>query len=306
MAIIKDIGLENSEEMCKLGKALSSPVRIDILKLLYRDEMIIGEIAKKLDIPQSSAAFHLKMLESAGLIKIREEPGSRGTMKVCSRVMDYSTLCFQRRDMKINETYSIEMPVGFYSDCAVAPTCGLSSPQGVIGVEDKEYSFYLPEKIDAGILWTSAGYVEYQFPNAIPEGRSPIDLSVSMEICSEAPQFRENWKSDLTLWINGVDCGTWTSPGDFGGRKGRLNPSNWPIANTQYGLLMTWKITNQGSFINDNRISDTVIRELMIMDQKYITIKIGNKEDARYVGGFNIFGKTFGDFQQDIILTLVY
>ena len=59
MAKIRELDMENVDTLCDVGKALSSPVRVEILKLLYSDNMIIGEIAKALDIPQSSAAFHL-------------------------------------------------------------------------------------------------------------------------------------------------------------------------------------------------------------------------------------------------------
>ena len=37
-----------------------------------------------------------------------------------------------------------------------------------------------------------------------------------------------------------------------------------------------------------------------------ISIRIGNKDDAENKGGFNLFGRSFGDYAQDIILTLVY
>ena len=33
---------------------------------------------------------------------------------------------------------------------------------------------------------------------------------------------------------------------------------------------------------------------------------IGNKEDAKYAGGFNLFGRTFGDYEQDILMELEY
>ena len=70
MAKIRELDMENVDTLCDVGKALSSPVRVEILKLLYSDNMIIGEIAKALDIPQSSAAFHLKLLEKADLIRM--------------------------------------------------------------------------------------------------------------------------------------------------------------------------------------------------------------------------------------------
>jgi len=42
------------------------------------------------------------------------------------------------------------------------------------------------------------------------------------------------------------------------------------------------------------------------MEQSYVAVRIGNKPDAHYVGGFNLFGKHFGDYDQDIILTVEY
>jgi predicted transcriptional regulator len=39
---------------------------------------------------------------------------------------------------------------------------------------------------------------------------------------------------------------------------------------------------------------------------QYLSIKIGNKKDAKNMGGFNLFGKKFGDYEQDLVLTLVY
>jgi predicted transcriptional regulator len=45
-------------------------------------------------------------------------------------------------------------------------------------------------------------------------------LHLSLEICSEAPLHHENWPSDITVWLNGVEIGAWTSPGDFGDVRG--------------------------------------------------------------------------------------
>ncbi len=42
------------------------------------------------------------------------------------------------------------------------------------------------------------------------------------------------------------------------------------------------------------------------MDAHRILLRIGNKPDAKYVGGLNLFGRQFGDYSQDIIMNLVY
>ena len=54
-----------------LGKALSSQVRLKILYLLKHQSLNIVELAQKLQIPVSSAAFHVNLLEEAGLIFFR-------------------------------------------------------------------------------------------------------------------------------------------------------------------------------------------------------------------------------------------
>ncbi|MBS6194051.1 MAG: helix-turn-helix domain-containing protein [Clostridiales bacterium] len=306
MAKLKDYDLENIDELCDLGKALSSPVRLEILQLLYGESLIIGEIAKKMNLPASSTAFHLKLLEQAGLIRMEEQPGTRGNTKLCTKKEDYITINLVSRNADIAEIFSAEMSVGAYSSCKVTPTCGIQGVDGIIGNEDREYCFYYPERMHAGILWTSSGYVEYKFANGVPKNRKVKKITVSMEICSEAPGYRENWKSDITVWINGMECGTWTSPGDFGARRGRLMPKNWPNGSTQHGLLTTWEVGPEGSYINGERVSDTRVDELDLMKNSFVSVKIGNKPDARYVGGFNIFGKHFGDYDQDIILTMEY
>ena len=80
MSKFKEYDVEEIDALCSLGRALSSPIRIEIMQLLYEEGMIIGDIAKKLDLPASSTAFHLKILEEAGLIRMEKQPGTRGTV----------------------------------------------------------------------------------------------------------------------------------------------------------------------------------------------------------------------------------
>jgi predicted transcriptional regulator len=37
-----------------------------------------------------------------------------------------------------------------------------------------------------------------------------------------------------------------------------------------------------------------------------VAVRIGNKPDAEYIGGFNLFGEKFGDHEQNIILSFAY
>ena len=198
------------------------------------------------------------------------------------------------------------MPVGCYTDCLVSPTCGIASESALIGFEDRVDTFFLPGRSNAQILWTSSGYVEYKFPYSLNEAAKVKRLMLSFEACSEAPNFKEDWISDITIWVNSLECGTWRCPGDFGGRRGRLNPSWWDNGVTQYGKLTTLEITEEGTLINSSPSSDVHLRDLQLSSDKPIVVRIGNKPDAEYVGGFNLFGEKFGDFEQNIILSIVY
>ncbi|NLK27265.1 MAG: helix-turn-helix domain-containing protein [Clostridiales bacterium] len=306
MAKLLVLDLSEIEEVCSVGKALSSPVRLEILKLLYEESLNIGEISDKLKIAASSAALHVNILEKAGLINTEVQPGTRGAIRLCSRKNDVVTISLDNVSQNVNQVISVNMPIGAYTDCEIYSTCGIADENGIIGHEDSTQCFYLPERLSAQILWSSGGYVEYKFPNQLPKRSDLKRVGLSLEICSEAPNYRENWKSDITVWINGVDCGTWVSPGDFGARRGRITPPSWVAGNTQYGLLTTWEVRKDGCYINENRVGDTNIDMLGVKDKEPLIVRIGNKKDAKHIGGFNIFGEKFGDHAQNIVLSMEY
>lgn len=300
-----ELNSDHPDELCKVAKALSSPVRVNIIKHLNKHSLNINEIADKLNLPPSSAAMHIKVLEDAGIIATKQLPGERGTMKLCNQSCNHISIRLMGDSPKTSDLISINMAIGHFTDCHIVPTCGIGTSKECLS-EDTSLGFYRPERVDAQVIWTSAGYIEYKFPNVLPTGKTPTQLSFSMEICSEAPNYREDWKSDITLWVNGQDCGTWTSPGDFGKRRGLLTPSWVVYGSTQYGLLTTWVIDNEGCFINKQKVSNFTLAELNISKEPFITLRIGNKPDATYVGGFNLFGGACGDYAQDIIMMIGY
>lgn len=306
MSRVVDIDVGNKEKLCNICKALSVPARIDILKLIENKGMSISEISEKLNIPQSSVTFHIKMLEKADMINIEERPGMRGMLKLCTRKTDYINISAYQKNSNINEYKSYEMPIGAYYDFEVMPTCGIAGKNGIIGIEDRKTSFYLPERIGAGLLWTAGGYVVYRFPNVLPEGARPRKLMFTLEICSEAPNYHEDWKSDITFMVNDLEVGTWRSNGDYGSRRGRLNPEIWEAGSTQYGIMVGIEINTEGTLINGKKYSDVKVDMIFQKESPYIGFKICNKPDAVYIGGFNIFGKNFGDYAQDIVMGLEY
>lgn len=306
MAKILELFADNEEQLARVGYALSSPTRIQILKLLYYNSYIVKEIAAKLNIPASTAALDIRVLESADLIQTKQQPGSRGSMKLCSRKNDYVNIRLTGNDPGVNQVSSVSMPIGAFTDCLITPTCGIADENGPIGYEDRPSDFFKPDRVNTQILWSSSGYVEYKFPFPLIHNIEPERLMLSFEACSEAPNYKEDWKSDITVWINGVECGTWRSPGDFGSRRGRLNPQWWGNGVTQYGKLITFEITDAESLLNSKKASNVTLADLHLDHNTPITVRIGNRPDAEFIGGFNLFGEKFGDYAQNILLSYVY
>lgn len=67
--------VQRSERLALLCKALSHPVRIQVLELLLRENggCYCGDLAEKFGLAQSTMSHHLKALREAGLIVGREE-----------------------------------------------------------------------------------------------------------------------------------------------------------------------------------------------------------------------------------------
>jgi len=299
---------EHHERICKIGKAISIPARLEILDILKNTPRSLQEISSILNIPLSSVALHVKHLEEAGLIVTENQSGTHGSMRVCLCCFNtFSLTLFNAGANSINKTVSIEMPLGNYFDCKVTPTCGIADENGAIGAYDSENTFYSPLRTQAQLIWFSKGYLEYRFPNILNSFLEVDEISFSMEICSEATGFLENWPSDITISINGIEIGTYTSPGDFGIRRGKLTPEVWANGSTQYGLLKTFSVKNTGSFIDGYKLNPTVtLKDLKLSEHSHISLKIEVKDTAIHVGGINIFGPKFGDYPQGIIMHITY
>jgi predicted transcriptional regulator len=44
----------------------------------------------------------------------------------------------------------------------------------------------------------------------------------------------------------------------------------------------------------------------MLASREPVTVRIGVKPDAEHAGGFNLFGRSFGNYEQDLTLRLYY
>lgn len=305
-----ELTINDPERLSTVTHALSSQARLKIIKLLNEENMNIHQIAGKLSIPVSTTAAHIRILEEAGLIHTELRPASRGAMKMCSRNFDDLHIILNNPptpDKSQAKQYEVEIPIGQYTDFEVAPTCGMADRDSLLIPEDAPVHFYNPNRMKAQVIWTRKGFLEYKFPIVIDPKTDIKAIEFSLEICSEAPNYDHNWPSDITVWINNVEIGTWTSPGDFGERPGKLNSEFWSeTTNTQYGLLKVWKVSDRNTMIDDFKLSDITLKDLGISNNDNITFKIGIKEDAQHKGGMNIFGKECGDYQQDIKMKAIF
>ena len=176
----------------------------------------------------------------------------------------------------------------------------------MIGEWDDTRYFDHPDRFNADLLWFSKGYVEYAIPNLIPVNQKVSQISISMEIGSEAPGSANNWPSDISFYINDTKLGIWTSPGDFGDVRGIFTPEWWLPNWNQYGMLKLLVINKRGTFIDGLQISDVTINDLNLTDKSTIRLKLAVNDDSKYVGGLTIYGKNFGNYNQDINVRINY
>ncbi|WP_035323809.1 ArsR/SmtB family transcription factor [Peribacillus kribbensis] len=295
------------DDLLEIAKALSSDLRIEMFRRLLKGSMNVAELAEMFQIPPSTASANIRKLEEVGLIRTELVPGTRGSQKLCAAVLKRIIVDTQETEEETEEScVKTSMPIGNFFDYEVSPTCGLVSETSIIGEFDDIRSFSEPSRTGAQLIWFKQGYLEYRFPNRIPPGCRMTSLELSMELCSEAPLYCKDWPSDITIWINGREIGTWTSPGEFGGERGFLTPSWWDIQYAQFGLLKRWQVSNKGTLVDGLKISDVVLSDLNNIDSPFITVRIGVKPDAQNVGGLNLFGRMFGNYGTDILLRLDY
>ena len=288
-------------------KALASEPRLKILEHLAHHLCNLTELSEALDINLATLTMHVNILERAGLVVCEHRPGARGTQRVCGCLFDWLNVhMVRRREAEVGRVLEFPIRVGSYTKLHVTPTCGLASAEGLIGLLDDPASFWEPERFSAELLWFHSGFVEYRLPNRLPPGALVESLALSFESCSEAPMHRLDWPSDISVWVNGVELGTWTSPSDFGGVRGRLTPAWQWESDTQYGLLKVWQVTDSESRVDGLKVSDVTLSDLKLADASHLDIRIGVKRDAQHVGGVNLFGAKFGNYPQDILLRMRY
>ncbi len=301
------IHITSLDDGVELFKALGSDVRIQILNiLLENDRMSMNQLATQLNLSNGALTGHIKKLEECGLISTSNESASHGNSKLCSVIQDKIVIEIEK-PLDLANVSTTDIKVGQFSKYDICPTCGLANSASVIGEIDDARYFAHPNHFNADILWFTKGYVEYALPNLVPSNNNITQISISFEISSEAPGIDTNWPSDISFSINGKKVGMWTSPGDFGGEiLGMFTPDWWPPNWNQYGLLKLLVVNKFGTYIDGLQISDVTIDDLKLKPGQPLDFRIAVEDDAEHIGGVTLFGKTFGNYGQDIRVSINY
>lgn len=286
-------------------KALGSEIRIEILELLAKHQSLnLNDIATKLNLTNGAITMHIKKLEESGLIEVTTAVGKHGIQKIC--FLNEEKLMVDLRSKEVESLYEVEIKVGHYSNYQAVPTCGLATKDSIVGDFDDPRYFADPERIDAQIIWLSEGFLEYKIPNYIKANQAFREIQFSMELGSEAPGYNDNYPSDIYFYVNGIELGSWTSPGDFGDVRGNFNPDWWPPHLNQYGMLKLIRINEGGSFIDGCRISNITLGDIGLDHKSEINLRLEVGEKSKNKKGMTIFGRHFGNYNQDLLVRVLY
>lgn len=290
-----DVTPENLE----FFQCFSSETRLRIIDLIREEPRNIGELAEIIGVSSTIIARHVNMLEKSGIIGCNNIPGKRGIQKQCELILDEATINFNLTSRE-QRTETLSIPIGHYNDYAINPTCGMASAHKIIGIVDDTRHFSNPEHFDSSILWFQEGWVSYKIPSYL---FSPKDtfIEISLEMCSEYPHYKTDHPSDIYFYINDICLGRWVSPGDFGDRRGTYTPEWWTLG-TQYGLLKRLRITKEATFIDGEQISSITIDDLLPFTKEDLNFKIASPKETENNGGLTLFGRYFGNYQQDITI----
>ena len=285
--------------------ALGSDIRLHALELLRKNgRMSMNELAKELGITNGALTPHIRRLESSRLIRIVSDPALHGNQKMIEAKDEKIMIAF--RTSHGDNCFHSHLRAGQYSSFEVYPTCGLSTASHIVGEVDDPRYFSHAARFEADILWFTKGYVEYLVPCVIPASRRITRISFSAEMSSEAPGSNPNWPSDIHFYYNGILVGVWTSPGDYADVQGTFTPDWWYANWNQYGLLKALTVNEEGTFLDNVRISDVTIRQLNLSPQRPIFFRVAVPDTAKNIGGLTIFGRDFGNYNQDIAFLIEY
>lgn len=297
--------LTTSSDSLRVYEALASEVRLMIIDKLFERERHVKELAAELYLSSAVVSGHIRKLEEAGIVGSKMKRVDGGTYKYCYVKAEFMQIKLSPDAPASLSVRELSIPIGHYTDYEAIPTCGIATAKAMIGQYDQPVCFMDPERVNAGILWFARGWVEYKIPNYLYKDQRLHEIEISLEIGSEAPRVNEHWPSDIRFSFNGKLLGVWTSPGDFGKTRGRLTPEWWQSDVNQYGLLKVLRIKESGTYVDGLKVSDVGLSDIET-DAMNWTFRIAAEDTGRGRGGLTLYGRSFGNYDQDMIIRSYY
>lgn len=313
-----DLSLGNEEDLDKIAivaGALSSPVRLQMLRQLQDGAISIPKLAEMNNLSITNCIFHATILENAKLINIRLVHHGKTNKKVrmCTRLLRKFNVNLFLGDH--NEFPGPNKKVFSYTTRVGEFIYISEDVDACFATKDNFYfgtwkGIYNPERFNAEIIWSNGGIISYAFPNDFTMKGETEQLMLDIEVCSETLDHDNLHKSDITFWINDVELFTYRCPGDYGDRVGVLNPEYWSkgknVLPTQYGDRLHIVIEKDAIYLNEVLVNKKFnMKSLHLGKGNMLKLTIGNKKGCEFPGGWNIFGKGFGDYPIDIELKAV-
>ena len=290
------------QRIVAIAKALSHPLRVKMINQILREPRSIIDLAKLNKINNSTVIFHLKLLEEAELVTSRARPNIKGKTLIFYINFAHIHIAMQTPIPKTKEnTVEQSMRVGNYISAKAESYIRIATDDEFVVMEVDD--IYNPKRFEANLLCMDNGEVTYAFSNAFSKRVKAVRLEFSLEISSESPYYCNDWKSEIFFCICGIEVATFLSLGDYGGVRGLLNPDWWDNKYSQNGVLTTIAIDNAGVYVNGKKIRDDITIETLELErQDRILFSFRTDQSSQYAGGFNVYGKTFGNEPQDIVL----
>lgn len=290
------IHFKNVQDAQKLCECLAAPARMEILGLVlsHRAESL-DYLARTLHLSNGAITQHVKKLCDAGLVKLEEAPGKRGTLKKCVIAVDRVVIDVAG-GIEISGERTFDIPIGSFSSAQVKPYCGIASPFGWIGERDDPRYFTYPERADACLIYFNSGKLGWTLPEPAPERRKLKSVSVSFEISSKPYGHGRSRESSVGFWLNDVKLGEHVVDGEFTDRNGLFTPSFLDEV-CQYGKYKTITVNGSGCFFDGIKIGMATISDF---SKGLSTFSVSTDN------GLAIFGSGAGDYGSALRFKLEY
>ena len=116
MPKILSLSLEDEDLLCELAASLSSPARIQTLKLLYFNSYSVGEIAEKTEYPVFQRVFICKVAGERWAHQNKKPcKAAAERKKICSRNHNAISIRLNKTDDSVDKVSTISMPIGCYT-----------------------------------------------------------------------------------------------------------------------------------------------------------------------------------------------